>query len=161
MIRWQYLTLTAAFAVVSCQGTGESKMKDLSAQQLNNEIKKDTLHKMELIVEPAVFEQKDTVKMGRYVLNNNLDQELVFSSYYTIEKLTDGKWVEAPLNEMLAFEDITYAVQPKKSKEFPLALSRIMKDRATVKGHYRLTKEAWVYKNDADKKQLTAEFEIK
>lgn len=162
MIKWQYFTLAAALGVIACQNAGESKKKNLpTEQQVNNEIKTtDTLEKMELLVLPDTFEQKDSNKMGSYILKNNLEQELIISSSLKIEKFVDDKWQLVPLSEMLVFEDITYAILPKESKEFPLALSRILKDGATVKGKYRLTKEAWQYRKDAEKSQLTAEFYI-
>lgn len=162
MIKWQYFTLAAALGVIACQGAGEPKKKDLPAeQQVNNEITTtDTLEKMELLVLPDTFEEKDSEKMGSYVLKNNLDQELIIASSIKIERLVDDKWQPVKLSEMMVFEDITYAIPPKESKEFPFALSRILKDGATVKGKYRLSKEAWPYRKDAEKSQLTAEFYI-
>jgi len=160
IMKWQYFTLAAALTVMACQGTGEPKKKH-EELPMKNENNTNTSQKMELLVLPAVFEQKDVNKMGHYVLKNNFDKELVISSHFTIEKLVDEKWVTVPLSEMLAFEDITYAIPPKKSKEFALALSSILKDKATLKGQYRLVKEAWLYGHDTDKKKLTARFEIK
>jgi len=161
MIKWQYLTLAATLGVIACQGTGEAKRKDLPVQQVNNEIKTtDTIHDMELLVLPDTFEQKDSDKIGSYVLNNNLEQELIVPSSFIIERLIDDKWQLVPLVEMFVFEDITYAISPKEAKEFPLALSKILKDGANTKGRYRLVKEAWIYGKDEEKTKLTAEFLI-
>jgi len=158
----KYFTWAVTLGIISCQSTGEPKKKDLpQQQQVGNEINSNISDKIELSVLPDVFEQKDTSKTGHYVLKNNLDQELVLSSSFIIEKLTDDKWEPVPLSEMLAFPDITYAIPPKESKEFALALSNILKDKATVKGQYRLVKDVWLYGQDKDKKQLTAEFEIR
>lgn len=162
MIKWRYLTLAALLGIIACQGAGEPKKKDLPTRQVNNEIQTtDTLHKMELLILPDTFEQNDSNKMGKYVLSNNLEQELITSSSFTIEKLVNAKWQPVPLADRLVFEDITYAVPSKKSKEFTLALSNILKDGAGVKGQYRLVKEVWPYGKAEDKSQLTAEFEIK
>lgn len=158
----KYFTWAVTLGIVSCQGTGEPQKKDLpQKQQVNNEITNNISDKIELSVLPDVFEQKDIRKTEHYVLKNNLDQELILSSSFIIEKLTEDKWEPVPLSEMLAFEDITYAIPPKESKEFNLALSSILKDKAAVKGHYRLVKDVWLYGQDKNKQQLTAEFEIR
>ena len=62
---------------------------------------------------------------------------------------------------MLVVEDITYAIPAKGSKEYALALSRVMKDHGSEKGHYRFAKEVWIYGEESTKSLLTAEFEIR
>lgn len=51
----------------------------------------------------------------------------------------------------------------ERQKELYKKLSPIIgiEPKAVVKGRYRLVKDAWLYGNDGDKKQLTAEFEIR
>ncbi len=163
MIKWQYLAITATCALFACQGAGESKNKNQSVPTVVDDQHKtiDTVNKMELALQPDTFDQKESNKMSSYILTNNLDQEVIIPSSFTIEQWLDNKWQMVHLAGMLVFEDITYVIPPKSSKEFPLALSRILKNHAVVKGQYRLVKDAWIYKEEDKKSRLTAEFTIR
>ncbi|CDS91612.1 hypothetical protein D3C87_1340980 [compost metagenome] len=66
-----------------------------------------------------------------------------------------------PLAEMLVFEDSTYDIPLKSTKEFPLALSRILKNHTVVKGQYSFVRDVWIYKEEDKKSLLTAEFTIR
>lgn len=162
MITWKHLTITATIAIFSCQGGGEIKSKGQSAKQQvdHNDKTTDTLRTMQLVLQPDTFVQRDSNKMSHYIITNKSDEEVVIPSSFVIEKLRGDKWEMIPLTEMLVFEDITYAIPPKGSKEFGLALSRVMKDHEPEKGHYRFVKEAWIYGQESKKTLLTAEFDI-
>lgn len=163
MYKWKYLTITAIMALFSCQGGGGMKSEKQSAKQqvdYHRELT-DTSGKMQMTLRPDTFRQKDTTKMFHYTITNNFEKELIISSSFVIEKLVEKKWEMVPISEMLVVEDITYAVPAKGSKEYALALSRVMKDHGSKKGHYRFVKEAWIYGEESTKSRLTAEFEIR
>lgn len=162
MSNWKYLTIIAVMALFSCQSGGKMKSEKQPAKQqvdYHREIK-DTLGKMQMTLRPDTFEQRDANKMFHYRITNNFEKELIFSSSFVIEKFIGKKWEAVPLREMLVVEDITYAVPAKGSKEYALALSRVMKDHGSEKGHYRFVKEVWIYGEENTKTKLTAEFEI-
>lgn len=116
---------------------------------------------MQMTLRPDTFGQTDSYQMFHYTITNNFEKELIVSNSFVIEKLIGKKWEMVPLAEMLVVEDITYAVPAKGYKEFALALSRVMKDHASEKGHYRFIKEVWIYGQERRKSLLTVEFEIR
>lgn len=163
MNKWQYLMIIGACALFACQNTGESRNKNYSVptEVKHQHTRIDTITKMKLALQPDNFDHKELNKMSSYILTNNLDQEVIIPSSFSIEQLLDNKWKIVTLVEMLVFEDITYVIPPKSSKKFPLALSRVLKDHATAQGQYRLVKDAWIYQEEDKKTRLTAEFTIK
>lgn len=163
-----YLSLSILL-FIGCQNQQQTREETTtSAQSETEELSKihattikDTVPRMELRVVPNNFKYEDADKKGKYILQNNSDHQIDFSSHFTIEKQNGDKWQVLPLNKTLAFEDMAYGLDPDKNQEFNLFLSRFLEKGSQLdKGTYRIVKEAWPADDATAKFNVTGEFTI-
>lgn len=154
---------------IGCQNQQKTKGEATSFVQSEKETlteahttePKDSLPDIELRVIPHNFKYDDTDKKGKYILRNNLDHNISFSSHFTIEKLNGKEWQVLPLNKILVFEDMAYGLDPDGSQEFNFFLSRFLeKGDQLDKGTYRITKETWGADDANAKLNVAGEFTI-
>ncbi|WP_156167767.1 hypothetical protein [Sphingobacterium sp. Ag1] len=100
---------------------------------------------MELVVSLSVYEQNKNGKIGKYVLNNNLEHDIITYCCFLIEKLTDYNWTPVSLSEMLAFEDITYNTikTVKRISLGSLKYSKVQSDRTRTLQTCQRSVAAW------------------
>ncbi len=126
--------LIAALAFASCRSTTRQTVAD--AEQPTDSIEavtiKDTLR---MLITDKSLSQTDSVVQAR-IINPN-DYDVNYGQEYTIERETDGHWLQVPFPEHFGFTSVlsTVAAHDSATVYVHIRLFHL------APGHYRLTKQ--------------------
>lgn len=152
----------------SCQNNSDKNEKNTVNEDTNLlDIKKaepDKMHQnamdVQIAVIPHVFTTNEGEISGVYRISNNSDISINFGDKFIIERKVDKEWITESFIESLGFNDIMHGLEPGSSAEYPLLLSRILKNKNLVSGQYRIYKEVEPVGKKNEKIALTAKFMV-